>query len=624
MQAFRIRHVLGAFVVVLLATGLVVASGTGSAADGPSSTAIRTLDGSGNNPQHIDWGTAGRPYSRLAGVSYGDGVGTMVQAPSPRRVSNRVFNDLGQNIFSENGISQWGWAWGQFVDHDMGLRDETSGGVAPIPFDAADPLEQFRNVGTTLAFDRTPAAPGTGASRSNPRQQTNTLSSYIDASQVYGTTAGRLGWLRAANGFDLMLSNGFLPHPSAKPGAPPMDLMGQLMGNPSQAIVAGDVRANENVALTALQTLFAREHNRIADSLPRSLSAEDRFQIARRIVGAEIQWVTYTQFLPALGVNLPNYRGYDSRVDATLGNEFATVGFRAHSMVHGEFEPTVSATTFTPAQLDQFEKEGIEIEHNTDGTVTLVVPLGIAFGNPVLLERIGIGRILESLGERQYKNDETIDNAMRSVLFQVPNPAGDPPGCNEPAPNPACFSVVSDVGADDIQRGRDHGIPSYNALRIAYGLRPARSFTDITGERSDDFPRGLGVDSPGILDFVSLKDANGNPLPAGDNENAVSAVRRTTLAARLKAIYGKVDNVDAFVGMVAEPHVRGSDLGALQQAIWRRQFVATRDGDRFFYANDPQLQQVRARYGVDYRHSLAEIVALNTDGKVARNVFRAG
>ena len=76
--------------------------------------------------------------------------------------------------------------------------------------------------------------------------------------------------------------------------------------------------------------------------------------------------------------------------------------------------------------------------------------------------------------------------------------------------------------------------------------------------------------------------------------------------------------------MVAEPHVRGSDLGALQQAIWRRQFVATRDGDRFFYANDPQLQQVRARYGVDYRHSLAEIVALNTDGKVARNVFRAG
>src|SRR5262245_49739915 len=166
MQVFRIRHLLCAFVVGLLTVGLIVASGPGSAADGPSTTALRTLDGSGNNGQHTDWGMAGRPYSRVAGATYGDSVGSMVQGPSARRVSNRVFNDLGQNIFSENAISQWGWTWGQFIDHDMGLRDETPGGAAPIPFDGADPLEQFHNVGTTLAFDRTPAAPGTGTSRS--------------------------------------------------------------------------------------------------------------------------------------------------------------------------------------------------------------------------------------------------------------------------------------------------------------------------------------------------------------------------------------------------------------------------------------------------------------------------
>ena len=78
--------------------------------------------------------------------------------------------------------------------------------------------------------------------------------------------------------------------------------MGRLMGDPADAVVAGDVRANENIALTAIQTLFAREHNRIADSLPGNAQPGARFQIARRVVGAEIQYITYTEFLPALGV----------------------------------------------------------------------------------------------------------------------------------------------------------------------------------------------------------------------------------------------------------------------------------------------------------------------------------
>ena len=58
---------------------------------------------------------------------------------------------------------------------------------------------------------------------------------------------------------------------------------------PLAAVVAGDVRANENIALTATQTLFAREHNWIVAMLPARLSEEDKFQIARRAVIAEQQ-----------------------------------------------------------------------------------------------------------------------------------------------------------------------------------------------------------------------------------------------------------------------------------------------------------------------------------------------
>jgi hypothetical protein len=145
---------------------LVVASSTGSAADRVSSS-VRSLDGSGNNRQHDDWGKAGTPYSRVTAAFYADRVGTMAAGPSPRRISNRLFNDLGQNVFSENNISQWGWTWGQFIDHDLGLRDETPAESAPIQFDASDPLEGFHNVGTTLAAPgRVRPTPGSRRARS--------------------------------------------------------------------------------------------------------------------------------------------------------------------------------------------------------------------------------------------------------------------------------------------------------------------------------------------------------------------------------------------------------------------------------------------------------------------------
>ena len=504
----------------------------------------------------------------------------------------------------------------------MDLRDETPGEAAPIPFDRRDPLERFTNDVGQMAFSRSPAAPGTGSS--SPRQQINTISSFIDASQVYGATKSRLDWLTAGNGYDLLLPGGYLPKVTARGDAstaPPMDLMAQLAGNPTDAIVAGDVRANENLALTAIQTLFAREHNRIADSLPAPLAPAIRFQIARRVVGAEIEWITYTQFLPALGVQLSPYQGYDPDVNPSITNEFATVGFRAHSMVHGEFEPT---GTYSGALLQTFRSAGIEVETNADGTQTLVIPLGVAFGNPDLVQQVGLGPALQSLGEREYNNDEQIDDSLRSTLFKVPKPGiPDPSVCGEPIVNPNCFSDVEDLGADDIQRARDHGIPSYNGLRQAYGLPRLRSFTDITGESTDRLPRHQSCDDPGILRFVSLADDDGNPVPVGDPDNATSGVRASTLAARLRCVYGSVDSLDAFVGMVAEKHVAGTEFGPLQLAIWKQQFTALRDGDSFFYANDDALAGVKRAFGIDYQVSLSTIIRLNSDEQVADDVFKA-
>ena len=74
--------------------------------------------------------------------------------------------------------------------------------------------------------------------------------------------------------------------------------------------------------------------------------------------------------------------------------------------------------------------------------------------------------------------------------------------------------------------------------------------------------------------------------------------------------------------MVAEKHVAGTEFGELQNAIWRKQFEALRDGDRFFYLNDPALTAIRAVFGIDYRKTLAQVIRANTNVQVQDDVFR--
>jgi len=597
------------------------------------------MDGSCNNLGSPDWGQINTPYLRVAGANYVDGVASPVTTPKARFISNRIFNDGAQNIFSENHVTQWGFLWGQFLDHTFGLRQSAGGENQPLNFNNADPLEAFTNDLGGIGFVRTPAAPGTGTG-TTVRQQINTVESYIDGHPVYGSTDSKLEWLRegpvdgnlANNGARILLNQGLLPRRDARGNpatAPVMDVDGRLRANPDRAMVAGDSRANENIALTATHTLFAREHNRIVNALPSTLSEAQKFSIARRVVGAEEQYITYNEFLPALGVTLNPYRGYNPAVNTSLSNEFAAVGYRAHSMIHGEIEPSAPTGTWSAAQLNAFRNQGIEVEEEA-GTTTLVIPLGVAFFNPDLTASVGIAPLMRGIGgESEYRNDEQIDNQLRSTLFQIPVPGN--PTCLDGPTLPACFRGVSDLGAIDVARGRDHGMPTYNNLRIAYGLAPKTSFTSITGESTDQFPSDPlinpadPINDPNILDFVRLLDERGNPIPLGSpaaETDAVVGIRRTTLAARLRGVFGTVANVDAFTGMMSERHVPGREMGELQYAIWKKQFENLRDGDRFFYqADSAALADIQARFGINYRRTLAQVITANTGVVTQPDVF---
>lgn len=582
--------------------------------------AIQSLDGSGNNQANPAWGKTSTNYTRVAAARYADGRSQMVAGPNARYVSNRVFNDINVNVFSERAVTQWGFVWGQFLDHTFGLRQANpSGGNANIPFNSNDPLEEFTNTLGFVPFERSTAAPGTGVT--NPREQVNTVSSYLDAFAVYGGTNARLDWLRegsvdgnpANNNARLLMPNNYLPRKDARgnpAAAPMMEVDGRLLSTPNRAAVAGDVRANENITLTATHTLFAREHNRIVSLLPSTLSQEDKFQIARRIVIAEQQFITYNEFLPAVGVHVAPYSGYKSNVNTSLSNEFAVVGYRAHSMIHGEVETETELDRYSQATLDALQAQGVELAIEGD-EIEIAVPLNVGFFNPDLVEQVQLGPLLFGIGsESQYKNEDQIDNQLRSVLFQVPVSGN--PECLDGETLPECFEGVVDLGGIDIQRGRDHGMPTYNQLRQAYGLPAKTSFTSITGEATENFPAGSGIDNPNSLDVLQLFNFGGDATNV-DNDDATREVRRSTVAARLKAIYGSVGNIDPFVGMIAEQHVAGADMGELQLAIWKREFERLRDGDRFFYGNDPGLTYIKNTYGIDFRRNLGDLIALNTD-----------
>jgi hypothetical protein len=134
-----------------------------SAAHGSFSFEVRSLNGSGNNRSHPSWGQVGTEYQRLSPARYADGSGALATGPNPRYISNRVFNSLGVDLFSERNVSQWAWVWGQFLDHTFGLA-QSGNEDASIAFNQADPLERFTDNFGVIPFTRDAVAPGTGTS----------------------------------------------------------------------------------------------------------------------------------------------------------------------------------------------------------------------------------------------------------------------------------------------------------------------------------------------------------------------------------------------------------------------------------------------------------------------------
>lgn len=382
---------------------------------GTPTNSLQTYDGTYNHS--YNYGKVGDIMGRYVNAIYSDTGDTFEDGgePNPRDVSNAICDQPGSNDNPDNMSSMF-WLWGQFMDHMIVLTNHND---ESITIDVTgDSVYDPGSAGKNINMSRSEYFIEFGK-----RQQRNYLSSFIDATAVYGSNETRLNFLRTGTNGLMKLTNNL----------PPLNTEGlpNAVNTTDFYYVVGDVRGNEHLALTAFHTLWVREHNYWAAQFLAAnptWSDEQIFQKARRYVISEIQAINYNEFLPVLLGESCALNAYDADVDTRIYNEFATSAYRyGHTMV----------------------TESTDIRNPTTGALVNQLALDSLFFNPTLLKdgTYTVGQILLGFVKQlSQKLDEKITGSMRNALV-----GGDP----------------FDLASLNIKRNREHGIAKYHQVKDA-------------------------------------------------------------------------------------------------------------------------------------------------------------
>lgn len=547
----------------------------------------RSIDGTCNNFKNPLWGSSLTGFRRLLPPQYENDLSTPIgwtkgklyngfPKPSARLISSSVIAT--DTISPDERITHMVMQWGQFLDHDLDhalppVISETWDGVDckktcefaapcyPILVPANDTRVTNRRC---IDFVRSSAVCGSGMTSVffgtvEPREQINQLTAWIDGSQIYGYSEAfarelrnltfEVGTLREGVHFPGQKS--LLPFAAPQDG---IDCRRDAQESEVNCFTAGDIRVNEQTGLLAMHTIWLREHNRLATELKEHnphWDGDTLYQEARKMVGAIIQRITYKEWLPLIvgeeGMKmLGSYEGYNPNVNPSISNEFATAALRfGHSLIN----PILH-------RLDS-EFKPIPQGH---------LPLHKAFFAPWRLVYEGgvdpLMRGLFTVPAKLKKPEQNLNTDLTDRLFET------------------AHAVALDLAAINIQRGRDHAIPSYNEYREICNMTVAKTFEDLKNEIS--------------------------------SENVLS---------KLKELYGHPSNIDIWVGGILEDQLPGAKVGPLFRCILIEQFRVLRDADRLWYENEKTFNEEQ-REQLE-KSSLARVLCDNGDNitKVTQNVF---
>lgn len=571
----------------------------------------QSIDGTCNNLANPQFGASFTTYRRgpegaefLAG-----GVSPVDDRPDPRVVSNRLgAEDPASPAEDEIPHNMLAVMFGQFINHDFENNDKKDLFVTKDedPFVFAQDLivPDIQNDAFCFFPPGSPnnrCLPGqgpyvmeyrtsAGVIENGQFEVTNRGTSYLDLGTIYGNTAPNATVLRTGTGGKLLTSdysgNLFflqysfqdLPPSRTETGLNTDTLVLRYPDN--EILTHGDFRCkcacdlclrcvielaltsssqllvNNNVALAAFHTLFMREHNYQADLYLQQnplASDEEVYQAARRRNIAQYQKIVLEDYLPAeFGQYFTDivgtYGGYDDTVDATTGAVFAGAAFRyGHSSLR-QYAPLSECGDVSTVPLPPFVPPGSDLPNlgQVGGPINILGMASIAGG----LESVFRGLV----AKRTRPVDVKVTDAVRNIAL------------------PGGFRI--DVGVDvysfDLQRGRLNGVPNYDRVREVY--HPAGSMYGSQGCGKNHKSRPSKNDPYSCF----LRLVTGNNPSAGTQEDF-------ELATNLRDLYGKINKIDAIVGMLAEPHVPGTSFGETLGRVVADQYQRARDGDRFWY-----------------------------------------
>jgi len=531
----------------------------------------RSPDGICNNLAHPYWGKASVCHLRLVASAYDDGISAPrthsyvygKYLPPARLISEAIHSDRPDRFFYTSSVM----SFGQFINHDISLTPQSKpeykgslidccknnpaykGGYTklhpqcfPILLAPNDYQTKFYKK-TCINFVRSAPCPLCSL---GPREQLNSVTSFLDLSVVYGSSLEEQTKLRT-------LAKGLLKTSTNRFGnvlLPKSEKVDQCSGKQDShyCFMAGDVRSNMHPMLQTLHVLFLRNHNLHAVNLAKvypTWSDEVIFQEAKRLNIAEYQHMIYEEYLPLVfgptlssyfNINADGYETYskydykskslhyrknlftiyEPRTDPTSWNDYVTAACRyGHSQI-GAFFSLIGGIAYNGKNYTANAQNGFWLRD--------------VFFNPTLLHEGQMDAIIKGLTtDRSMLVDPHFSNEIKNYLYK---------GKNE--------KIGSDLVSVNIHRSRDHALPGYTVyVDFCFGIKI---------KTWDDLKKFIPVET----------------------------------IANLKKVYADVRDIDFYSGGMSEKKFPDASVGPTFACVLGIQYYHLKFGDRYFYSHGYQ------------------------------------